>query len=117
MHTQSICHIDHVAQSMFHSLLSGLATFRGSVVTRGWLSMAPGLNTALAPSAPRTHWLSESGVSCCRGKQMSVELSGRRSEEGTDFSHPAPSRRTIVAFRTCDHDVQSNALTTELPPR
>ncbi len=51
-------------------------TFMGSVVTRGWFSMAPGLCRAMLlgkwPLALEKHWLLLSEMLCCRAKQTSV---------------------------------------------
>lgn len=50
--------------------------FMGSVLTRDWLSMAPGLCAArcedMWPLAPEKHWLLLSDMLCWRAKQLSV---------------------------------------------
>lgn len=66
-------------------------TFMGSVVTRGWLSMAPGRCAAVQlgkwPLALEKHWLLLSETLWCRAKQTSVAeelMCGVRPEEDTN---------------------------------
>lgn len=68
-----------------------ILTFMGSVVTSGWLSMAPGLCAAVPlgkwPLALEKHWLLLSETLCCRAKQTSVAeelMCGVRPEGDTN---------------------------------